>query len=575
MGVFMNKTIIGESDFKRLRQAGAYYVDKSLFVEEVLTSPYKIILLTRPRRFGKTLNLNLLYHFFEKRETDESNLFEGLAISLSDVYQDHLSKYPVINLTFKDIKDDTFDVAIHRIGVLIHEVFDKHRYLLQWDSLSSLASQLFDKVLTQKAEPKDLVDSIRILSEQLQRYHHQEVIILIDEYDTPIHAAYTNDYFQKMIGFLRNFLSGAFKDNSSLYKGVITGALRIAKESIFTGLNNLAVLTLMDEEFNTCFGFTISEVQTILDDFGLSNYFDSILKWYDGYNFGNNKILNPWSVMNFIAQSNKAFKPYWLNTASMDMIEEVLTPGQHSLRNELNDLIEGRTIIKPIYENIVFSDLNDKNSELLWSFLLHSGYLTVVNEIPGRFRQKYQLQIPNHEVSIIYFELIEKWLKHHINLSQLEALLRSLTKGDIKLFEKKLKAICLEIMSFHDFAGQPEKVYNALVLGILVWLSDDYDIRSNRESGFGRYDIVFKPKNLKNQGIIIEFKRVEENECPDDVLTDAMKQIDDKAYDVELKSAGVRDILKIAIGFRGKDVYLKSSNINNGKVVDRALLNKS
>lgn len=556
--VSMNKAIIGESDFKRLRQAGAYYVDKSLFVEEVLTSPYKIILLTRPRRFGKTLNLNLLYHFFEKRETDESHLFEGLAISLSDVYKDHLSKYPVIHLTFKDIKDDDFDVAIHRIGVLIHEVFEKHRYLLQWDKLSSMASHLFDRVLNQKAEPKDLMDSIRILSEQLQRYHQQSVIILIDEYDTPIHAAYTNGYFQKMLGFLRNFLSGAFKDNSSLYKGVITGALRIAKESIFTGLNNLVVLTLLDEEFNTCFGFTTSEVQNILDDFGLSNSYENILKWYDGYHFGNNKILNPWSVMNYVAQNKKAFKPYWLNTASMDMIEEVLTPDQHALRNELNDLIEGRSIIKPIYENIVFSDLKDKNSELLWSFLLHSGYLTAEKEIPGRFRQKYQLQIPNHEVSIIYFELVEKWLKNHINLSQLETLLMSLKKGEINLFENKLKAICLEIMSFHDFAGQPEKVYHALVLGMLVWLSEDYDIRSNRESGYGRYDIVFKPKNTRNQGMIIEFKRIDENENPDNVLNDAMKQIEDKAYDIELKTAGISDILKIAIGFRGKEVYLRS-----------------
>ncbi|ETR65027.1 MAG: hypothetical protein OMM_14934, partial [Candidatus Magnetoglobus multicellularis str. Araruama] len=210
----MNKAIIGESDFKRVRQAGAYYVDKSLFVEEVLTSPYKIMLLTRPRRFGKTLNLSLLHHFFEKRNPDESNLFEKLAISSSDVYNDHLSKYPVIYLTFKDIKDESFDIAVHRIGVLIHEVLEKHRYLLQWENLSSLASKLFDKVLNQKAEPRDLMDSIRVLSDQLHQYHDQAVIILIDEYDTPIHSAYTNGYYQRMIGFLRNLLSGAFKDNA-------------------------------------------------------------------------------------------------------------------------------------------------------------------------------------------------------------------------------------------------------------------------------------------------------------------------------------------------------------------------
>jgi len=553
----MKKAIIGESDFKCIRQAGAYYVDKSLFVEEVLTSPYKIILLTRPRRFGKTLNLSLLYHFLEKRKTDESHLFEGLAIQSSDVFDAHFSKYPVIYLTFKDIKTSTFQSALNKMALLIQGILEKYRYLLTWDNVSITASQLFDRIFHQTASHEDYEDSLKILSEQLALYHNAPIVILTDEYDTPIHNAYINGYYDEMIGFIRNLLSGAFKDNTSLYKGVISGTLRIAKESIFTGLNNLGVFTLLDEEFNDCFGFTTAELQTLLKDFQLLNYYDDILKWYDGYIFGENTILNPWSVMSFITRKKKRFKPYWLNTASMDMIEEVLTPNKQALRDELYDLINGQAITKPIYENIIFADLKNHKSDLLWSFLLHSGYLKVVDEIESQLRQKFLIQIPNREVRMIYYELVEKWIKNHIDLSQLETMLISLTKGDISLFEEKLSAICLEIMSFHDFAGAPEKVYHALVLGMLVWLSDDYEIRSNRESGYGRYDIVFKPKDVSKQGVIIEFKLIDKDANADEVLKDALKQIHEKQYDAELKAAGITKVLKIAIGFTGKAVFLK------------------
>jgi len=554
------KTIVGESDFKLIRQAGAYYIDKSLFVEEVLTSPYKIILLTRPRRFGKTLNLSLLYHFLEKRETDESTLFDGLAIKSFDAFDAHFSKYPVIYITFKDIKTKTFQSALKKIALLIQGILEKYPYLLKWNNLSITTSQLFDKIFNQTASIEDYEDSLKLLSEQLALYHKTPVVILTDEYDTPIHTAYTNGYYDEMIGFMRNLLSGAYKDNSSLYRGVITGTLRIAKESIFTGLNNMGVFTLLDEEFRDFFGFTIPEVKKLLKDFHLLNYYDDILKWYDGYNFGNNTILNPWSVMSFITRRKKRFKPYWLNTASMDMIEEVLTPNKQALRDELYDLIKGKTIIKPIYENIIFADLKNQKSNLLWSFLLHSGYLKVVDEVESQFRQKFHIQIPNREVRMIYHELVEKWIKNHIDLGHLETLLISLTNGDISLFEKKISSICLEIMSFHDFAGAPEKVYHALILGMLVWLSDDYEIRSNRESGYGRYDIVLKPKDLNKQGIIIEFKLIDNDTNADDVLQEALKQIDEKKYDTELKAAGITDVLKIAVGFTGKAVFLKKKS---------------
>lgn len=552
-----NNILIGESDFKNIRKANLYYVDKSLFVEEFIKCPYQSILIPRPRRFGKTINISLLHHFFEKKNQDESNLFDGLAIKQSDVFKEHYSKYPVIFMTFKDIKHINWNNCLEDIKLNISQLFENHKYLLNSDSLSAHQSHIFKDIIEMKASYIIYCNALNLLSKFLNRYHNQSVIILIDEYDTPIHAGYQHEYDNEVVSFMRNFLSGGLKDNSDLFKAAITGTLRISKESIFTGLNNLGVFTLFEAEFNKCFGFTIDEIKIILNDFALSHYYDEILKWYDGYNFGDITILNPWSVMNFIASHKKVFKPYWLNTSSMEMIEEVVTPEKKLLREELNDLIEGKSITKIIHENIVFNDIKDSKSDLIWSFLLHSGYLKVVKEVQSNLRRKFELKIPNLELRIIYIELIEKWIKNHIDLRKLECLLSSLQKGDVTVFEKHLKIICMEIMSYHDFSGSPEKVYHALVLGMLVWLSNDYDIRSNRESGYGRYDIIFQPKDNNRQGIIIEFKLINDDEKAESVLDNALKQINEKKYDVELKAAGIKNVLKIAIGFTGKDVYLK------------------
>jgi hypothetical protein len=553
----MNNILIGESDFKLIRDSKAYYVDKSLFIEEIVTCPFKVILLTRPRRFGKTINLSLLHYFFDKTDQDHESLFEHLAIKQIPVFKDFFAAYPVIYITFKDIKNVTYAESIAKIARLIQRLLQDHHYLLKWDNLSPVASQLFNKINNNTANTADYEDSIQILSEELERYHNKQVIILIDEYDTPIHTGYIHNYYENMTIFMRNMLGAALKDNTSLYKGVVTGTLRISKESIFTGLNNLGVFPLNKGRFNKCFGFDESEVKKMLADFGLSDEYSTIARWYDGYNFGGRTIFNPWSVVNYISDPDSGPEPYWLNTSSMHMIENVITPQKKLLRKEINDLIEGQSITKIVYENMVFKDITNSRSELVWSFLLHSGYLKVVKKLKSDLRQKYELQIPNREVRIIFVDLAEKWVKNHIDLEQLEILLKSLTQGNISMFERKLKHICLAIMSYHDFAGSPEKVYHALVLGMLVWLSHDYVIRSNRESGFGRYDIIFMPKDKTRQGIIIEFKRIEDNDNVEDVLTDALNQIEEKRYDVELKAENIHNILKLAIGFSSKDVYLK------------------
>jgi len=560
----MNKILIGQSDFKNLRTAQAYYVDKSLFVEKIVNCPHETILLPRPRRFGKTINLSLLKYFFEKKEIDESFLFDGLAIKESPLFKEHFSKYPIIFMTFKDIKHTTWDKCFDDIRYNISRLFINHMYLLDSHFLIESDARLFEDIINMKAKECIYANALKMLSMHLREYHNKGVIILIDEYDTPIHAGYQYGYFKnEIVPFMRNFLSGGFKDNANLFKGVITGTLRISKESIFTGLNNLGVYTLLDEEFNECFGFTVDEVNHILDYFDLTNCYEGIIKWYDGYNFGDNKILNPWSVMNFVSKRKPIFKPYWLNTASMDMIEEIVLGNPEKqkqvLKNELMDLIQDQCIEKNIDDNILLEDLKKPNNEILWSFLLHGGYLKPVEMIDDEFENIYKLQIPNMEVKIAYRKLIQKWFSETVDLEELQIMLQALSNGNISLFERQLKSISMVIMSYHDFSGAPEKVYHALVLGMLVWLSKDYVIRSNREAGYGRYDIVFQPKDKNKQGIIIEFKRIYHDENAEDVLNAALKQIHEKKYDIELKAAGVNDILKIAVGFTGKAVYLKQS----------------
>jgi hypothetical protein len=555
-GGHMKTILIGESDFKLIRESDAYYVDKSLFVEEILTCPYKVILITRPRRFGKTINLSLLHYFFEKTDQDHAKLFDGLAIKQSDIFTDYFSRFPVIFLTFKDIKHSAWHHCFENIKLTIARIFKKYHYFLENQFLFDNEKEMFTNIMNGTASEVVYGNSLQFLSELLCRYHKKQVIILVDEYDTPIHSGYKYNYYDEVISFMRNLLSGGLKDNSSLFKGVMTGTLRITKESIFTGLNNLGVFPLIKKRFNPFFGFDETEVKKILSDFNQSEKISTLVKWYDGYNFGGKTIFNPWSIVNYISNPESGPEPYWLNTSSMEMIEKVITPNNTLLREELNDLIEGKPITKIIYENMVFSDISNPRSDLLWSFLLHSGYLKAIKEVESDLRKKYELQIPNLEVRIIYIDLIEKWIKNHVDLRQLEMLLSSLKNGDIKLFEKKLKTVCIEIMSYHDFAGDPEKVYHALVLGMLVWLSDDYIIRSNRESGYGRYDIIFIPKDNSRQGIIIEFKRIDEDDSVEEVLDNALRQIEKKRYDVELKAANNHNIIKLAVGFTGKAVYV-------------------
>ncbi|MDM8521925.1 AAA family ATPase [Desulfococcaceae bacterium HSG8] len=562
------KLPVGSSDFRKLREGGYHYVDKSLFIRDIAEASAEVILLPRPRRFGKTLNLSMLRYFFEKSDEDRSGLFGNLAIRDDECFEVHQGKYPLVWMTFKDLKEPSWEYMYRRITNLIRDEFLRHDVLLGSDLLRGSEKRYFESVLEQKAELPDYGDALRYLSDYLRRYHGEKVIILIDEYDTPLHAGYAGGYYEDVISFIRNFLSGGLKDNENLFRGVLTGILRVAKESVFSGLNNPGVYTLLDEEFDTYFGFTEDEVRTLLSDCGIPDHYDEVSHWYNGYLFGGRVIFNPWSVINYTASKSRKARPWWVNTADMGLIDKLATRGGKELREEIGQLLEGRKLTKPVYESIVMRDMEARD-DILWSFLLFSGYLKPVEQLDD---ENFALEIPNNEVRIIYRQMIRNWFAEKTESNQLEEMLMALETGDVKLFERMLRLIVMRIMSYHDLAGEPEKVYHALVLGMLVWMSGKYEMRSNRESGYGRYDLMLKPDDPEGQGIIIELKRLDEDEeqdadedgkrkkkkkTPQDALEEALKQIEDRGYAAELEAAGIRKILKLAVVFSGKKLWVK------------------
>lgn len=543
---------IGQSDFRKLIAGDCYYADKTGFIRDVIDASAEVLLLPRPRRFGKTLNLSMLRFFFEKGIPDAKNLFKGMAIEADDCFDLHQGRYPVIFLTFKDVKEGSWDMCFMKLSNMIRKLYMENVTL---KNLPDHADALFiRRILEAKAGRAEYEDSLKYLTEILHAAHGQPVLLLIDEYDTPLHAGYREGYYDEVIGFLRNFLSGGLKDNPHLFRGVLTGILRVAKESIFSGLNNLGVYTILDEKHSESFGFTEPDVKALLKAFDMTDRFEDVSQWYDGYRFGRSGIFNPWSLLNFI-DGNGETKAYWTNTGDMSMIDRLATRGGKEIREEIGQLLEGKTIRRPVYETIVMRDL-DLRDDLLWSFLLFSGYLTPVGD--AEYRNRRSLVIPNEEVRLVYEELVIRWFSEKIESNCLLEMLQALSGGDMDLFERLLRKIVTQVMSYHDFSGEPEKAYHALVLGMLVWMAEKYEIRSNRESGYGRYDILLKPKSGKGTGIVIEFKLVEKSEknAHEAVLAEALKQIRDRGYASELISAGFTDILEIAVAFRGKELWV-------------------
>jgi len=565
----MKKLDLGNSDFKSIIENNNYFVDKSLFIEEVINSQSQVILLPRPRRFGKTLNLSMLKYYFAINQLENKNLFTNLKIWQTEPeIKEKQAKYPVIHVSFKDAKANSWEDAYKLIVIELIKLYLSHDYLLNSGVLKDAEKITFNEIIYKKADSTEYSDSLFKLSDYLYRYYHQKVVILVDEYDTPIQAGY-NNFYDKAISFMRNLLSGAFKDNTSLYKGVITGILRVSRESIFTGLNNVSVHSVLDNEFSDKFGFTEVETKQILKDFEVPTEYEEIKKWYDGYKIGQTTdIYNPWSILNYTVGYKNGFKTYWANTSSNELLKEQLADrNENYTREQLLGLINNETIEKEIDENFVFPNL-DKNKELLWSLLTFSGYLTSINKIG---RKSYELKIPNYEIKTVFQDIILDWLNTDLKIKQ--ALLIDTTKylinNEIDKFETGFKKIMGDTFSYFDINGEPENVYQSYVLGLLAIIGDDYIIKSNRESGEGRYDILLIPHDKTKFGIVIEIKQIVRNEKEDnetfikkidDKIKEAKKQIDKNKYYMELIDNKISKIIKLPIVFAGKEPYITLIN---------------
>lgn len=558
----MKRIPLGISDFKAIIEEDYLFVDKTLLIKEFWESNGQTILLPRPRRFGKTLNMSMIKYFFEKDSIDNRYLFKNLNIENHEEIMKFQGKYPVIYLSFKDEKHSTFEYLKTGLRSILSKLYLDHKYCLNKDNLDNVEKEYYNLIINKKADIIELSNALKKLSQYLEDYFEQKVIILIDEYDVPIQAAYLNNYYDEAIEFMRNLLSGAFKDNNSIKKGMITGILRVARESIFSGLNNLKVESILSNNFSDKFGFTEKEIEKLVHEYNIEEKLEIIKQWYNGYNFGNTTIYNPWSILNYLSNPEQGLKPYWVNSSSNDLVEILLSKGSKEVKKNLEDLVSGNNIEKIIDENIVMGDI-EKSTDNLWSFLLFTGYLKVKSKERKGLKDYYTLSIPNLEVTTLYYDLIEKWFEDTITKENYELMINSLVTGDIKIFGKLLKQFVLKSISYFDVGGyEGEKVYHAFVLGMLISLNDTHEVLSNRESGYGRYDVMIIPRDISKLGIVIEFKKLDtdDDETLDETAEEALKQIKDKKYSITLENRGIKNIKEIGIVFKGKDIYIKEND---------------
>ena len=514
----------------------------------------------RPRRFGKTLNLSTLRTFVEKSDTDHGKLFEGLEIWDDLEARSHFQRYPVIYLTFKDVKAASWKDAFAGIRDVIATEVDRHRYLLASDALSPSDKIIFERRLRRENDPSLFWSVLADLSRQLHAYHGERAFILIDEYDIPIQAAYTHGHFDEAVEFFRNFLSAGLKDNGHLMRAVLTGVLRVAKESIFSGLNNVDVFSILADDFATSFGFTQPEVDKLAVDLGEPKVAEQLRAWYDGYRFAGHAIYNPWSVLMYASKPSQGCRPYWVFTGSEDVLRELILKRGHRMDEELEVLLRGEAVPKVVDEHVVLRDL-DSSADAVWNLLLLSGYLTTRQVQLVRGRLHAELAIPNEEVRIVFEDTVSRWLRWNLGGDDYaRALLDGMLKGDEKTFAKTLSLLVTRTLSYHDAGGRmPERVYQAFLLGLFVELEATHHVRSNRESGFGRYDVAVIPKQPASAGVVLELKRIEDEdgETRDQALDAALEQLAARGYRTELQAAGADPIHEYGVVFDGKRVWAK------------------
>lgn len=550
---------IGIEDFKRVIDRSYYFLDKTLLIKDIIDEGSAVSLFTRPRRFGKTLNMSMIQRFFEKTDEDNSYLFDGLNISKAgDKYKSHMGQYPVISISLKGMKQTTFETSFEQFKEIIADEIERHYDLLESSTLIGRKRKRIQDIINDTADDSIYYTSLKLLSDCFYKVYGKKVIVLIDEYDVPLENAYFNGFYKEMIDLIRSVFESVLKTNDSLEFAVLTGCLRISKESIFTGLNNMRVNSIKSGEYSEYFGFTENEVKELTGYYNVSYKFDEIKKWYDGYKFGNTEIYNPWSVLNYVQSAltmpDSPPENYWSNTSSNSIIQELIVNGDRRIRDDIEKLITGGSIDKPLYDDITYANMNVK-SEYIWSFLLHTGYLKPVKIYKKGIHTYFTAVIPNIEITTIYENTFRQWFDESVRIADKSILLNAVLDGDVATFELEVNKWLLKSISYHD--GY-ENFYHSFLVGLLEY-SDEYLVESNRESGTGRNDIVIKNVLTHNIAVILEIKSVGKNETLDSMCDVALKQIDDRQYEVNLKYEGYKKIIKYGIAFEGKICKIKGS----------------
>ena len=542
----MKRLAIGLSDFKHLIEEDFYYFDKTAFIEDVIKDGSQVKLFTRPRRFGKTLNMSMLKYFFDIENREENRkLFKNLYIEKTEAFKEQ-GQYPVIFLSLKDLKASTWEEMERKIIVMLSDLFSEYEYLL--DELKGTNYENFKEIAYKKTVLYDLGGALKLLTKILYKKYNKKVVVLIDEYDSPLVSAYINGYYEKAKDFFKTFYSTVLKDNVYLQMGVLTGIIRVIKAGIFSDLNNLRTYTILSEMYTDSYGLTEEEVVKSLKDYGIEQEISNVKDWYDGYKFGDSEVYNPWSILNFL--DFKELRAYWVDTSGNDLIKDVLKIVTKNTIEALERLFNGEGLKQNISGTSDLSKL--LSEEELWELMLFSGYLTVEEKID---HNNYVLRLPNKEVKELFKDtFLEKYFGRG---SKLLYLMEALTENRIDEYEERLQEILLTSVSYNDTKKGNEAFYHGLIMGMGLYLEGDYITKSNIESGLGRYDFVIEPKNKTKRAYIMEFKSTDSIEKLEEVSKEALEQIENKKYDISLKQNGIKDITYMGIAFCGKEIKIK------------------